>query len=111
MATPAIIVEDFAKEMELALRAVLPAPVKDIRVTPKSVCTFLDEKRDGTRVSRSFGVDNCGDWHLRAIEWSQEGRSVTESGHIYAYSPTSREGLARKAADWFSRDFAEVVSQ
>ena len=111
MATPAIVVEDFAKEMEAALRAVLPDHVKDVRVTPKSVCAFLDEKRGGTRVSRGFGVDNRGDWHLRAIEWSPEGRSVTESGHIYAYLPTSREGLVRKAADWFSRDFAEVVSQ
>ena len=111
MATPAIIIEDFAKEMERALRAVLPAHVRDIRVTPKSVCVFFDEKRGATHTSKSFGVDSHGDWHLRAIDWSPEGRSTTESGHIYAYSPTSREGLARKAADWFSRDFAEVVSQ
>lgn len=111
MATPAIIIEDFAKEMEKALRAVLPTHVKDVRVTPKSVCAFLDEKRDGTRVSRDFGVDNRGDWHLRAIEWSLDGRSVTESGRIHAYSPTSREGLARKVADWFSRDLDEVISK
>ena len=111
MATPAIIIEDFAKEMEKALRAVLPTHVKDVRVTPKSVCVFLDEKAGATRTSRSFGVDNHGDWHLRAIDWSPEGRSVTESGHIHAYSRVSRVGLARKAADWFSRDFAEVVSQ
>ena len=111
MATPAIIVEAFAEEMEKALRAELPAHVKDIRVTPKSVHIFLDEKWDGARVSRSFGVDNHGDWHLQAIDWSPDGRSVTETGRIHAYYPTSREGLARKAADWFSRDFAEVVSQ
>ena len=111
MATPAIIIEDFAEEMEKALRAVLPAHVKDVRVTPKSVHIFLDEKRDGTRVSRSFGVDNCGDWHLRAIEWSPTGRTATESGRIHAYSRTGRVGLASKASDWFSRDFAEVVSQ
>lgn len=111
MATPAIIIEDFAKEMEKALRAVLPTHVRDVRVTPKSVCAFLDEKRDGTLVSRGFGVDNRGDWTLRAIEWSPEGRSVTESGHFHAYSRTGRAGLARKAAGWFSRDFAEVVSQ
>ena len=111
METPATIVESFAEEMEKALQAVLPTHVKDIRVTPKSVCAFLDEKRDGTRVSRSFGVDNCGDWHLRAIEWSPTGRTTTESGRIHAYSRTGRAGLARKAADWFSRDFAEVVAQ
>lgn len=111
MATRIIIVEDFAKEMETALRAALPAHVKDIRVTPKSVCIFLDEGRGAEHTSRSFGVDNRGDWHLRAIEWSPDGRSVTESGHIRAYSQVSRVGLARKAADWFSRDFAEVVSQ
>lgn len=111
MATPAIIIEDFAKEMEKALRAVLPAHIKDIRVTPKSVCAFLDEKRDGTRVSRDFGVDNRGDWHLRAIEWSPTGRTTTESGRIHAYSRTGRGGLASKAADWFARDFAEVISQ
>ena len=111
MATPASIIEDFAKEMEKALRAVLPTHVKDVRVTPKSVCAFLGEKRGGTSVSRSFGVDNRGDWHLRAIEWSPTGRTTTESGRIHAYSSTSREGLARKAADWFARDFAEVVSQ
>lgn len=111
MATQTIIVEDFAKEMERALRAVLPAHVKNVRVTPKSVCAFLDEKRDGTLVSRSFGVDNCGDWHLQAIEWSPTGRTTTESGHIHAYSSASREGLARKAADWFSRGFAEVAAQ
>lgn len=111
MATPAIIIEDFAKEMEKALRAVLPAHVKDIRVTPKSVCIFLDEGKGAASTSRSFGVDNRGDWHLRAIEWSPDGRSVTESGRIYAYSSTSREGLARKVADWFSQDFAEVVAQ
>lgn len=111
MATPAIIVEDFAKEMERALRDVLPSPVTDIRVTPKSVCAFLDEQRDGTHVSRSFGVDNHGDWLLRAIEWSPTGRTTTESGRIHAYSRTGRVGLASKAADWFARDFAEVVSQ
>lgn len=111
MATPAIIIEDFAEEMEKALRAVLPTHVKDVRVTPKSVFAFLDEKRDGTRVSRSFGVDNRGDWHLRAIEWSPTGRTTVESGRIHAYSRTGRVGLASKAADWFSRDFAEVVSQ
>lgn len=111
MATRTIVVEDFAKEMELALRAMLPSHVKDIRVTPKSVYVGLDGARGAARTSRSFGVDNRGDWHLRAIEWSPEGRAITESGRIYAYSPTSREGLARKVADWFSRDFAEVVSQ
>ena len=111
MATPAIIIEDFAEEMEKALRAALPTHVKDVRVTPKSVCAFLDEKRDGTRVSRSFGVDNRGDWHLRAIEWSPTGRTTTESGRIHAYSRTGRGGLASKAADWFARDFAEVISQ
>lgn len=111
MATRTIVVEDFAKEMELALRAVLPATVKDVRVTPKSVYVGLDEGRGAAHTSRSFDVDNNGDWHLRAIEWSPEGRSATESGRIWAYSPTSREGLARKAADWFRRDFAEVVSQ
>lgn len=111
MATPAIVVEDFAKEMEAALRAALPTHVKDVRVTPKSVCAFLDEKRGGTRVSRGFGVDNRGNWHLRAIEWSPDGRSVTESGRIHAYSRTGRGGLASKAADWFARDFAEVISQ
>jgi hypothetical protein len=111
MATPAIIIEDFAKEMEKALRAVLPTHVKDVRVTPKSVSAFLDEGRGAARTSRSFGVDNHGDWHLRAIEWSPTGRTTTESGRIHAYSSTSREGLARKAADWFSRDFAEVISQ
>lgn len=111
MTTPTIIVETFAEEMSKALRAVLPAHVKDVRVTPKSVCVFLDEGRGAEHTSRSFGVDSRGDWHLRAIEWSPEGRSVTESGRIYAYSSTSREGLARKAADWFSRDFAEVVAQ
>lgn len=111
MATPAIIIEDFAKEMEKALRAVLPTHVKDIRVTPKSVCVFLDEGRGLACTSRSFGVDNRGDWHMRAIEWSQTGRSVTESGRIHPYSRTGRAGLASKASDWFSRDFAEVVSQ
>ena len=111
METRSIVVECFAEEMERALRDVLPAHVRDIRVTPKSVCVFLDEKAGATRTSRSFGVDNRGDWHLRAIDWSPEGRSVTESGHIHAYSRVSRVGLARKAADWFSRDFAEVVSQ
>ena len=111
MATQAIIIEDFAKEMERALRAVLPAHVKDIRVTPKSVCVFFDEKRGATHTSRGFDVDNRGDWHLRAIEWSLDGRSVTESGRIHAYSRTGRAGLASKAADWFARDFAEVVSQ
>lgn len=111
MATRTIVVEDFAKEMELALRAVLPAHVKDIRVTPKSVYVGLDEGRGAARTSRSFGVDNRGDWHLRAIEWSPEGRTVTESGHIHAYSPTSREGLARKVAGWFQQDFAGVVAQ
>ena len=111
MATQTIVVEDFAKEMERALRAVLPGHVKDIRVTPKSVHAFLDEGRGAEHTLRSFGVDNRGDWHLRAIEWSLDGRSVTESGRIFAYSSASREGLARKAADWFSRDFAEVVSQ
>lgn len=111
MATPAIIVEAFAEEMEKALRDVLPAHVKDVRVTPKSVCAFLDEKRDGTRVSRSFGVDNRGDWHLRAIEWSPTGRTTTESGRIHAYTHAGREGLARKAGDWFSQDLAEEVAQ
>lgn len=111
MTTRAIVVEDFAKEMGAALRAVLPAHVKDIRVTPKSVCVFLDEGRGLARTSRSFGVDNRGDWHLRAIDWSPEGRTATESGRIWAYSATSRERLARKAADWFLRDFAEVVAQ
>lgn len=111
MATSAISIEDFAEEMEKALRAVLPTHVKDVRVTPKSVCAFLDEKRDGTRVSRSFGVDNRGDWHLRAIEWSPTGRTTVESGRIRAYSRTGRVGLASKASDWFSRDFADVVSQ
>lgn len=111
MTTRTIVVEAFAEEMERALRAVLPATVKDIRVTPKSVYVGLDEGRGAAHTSRSFGVDNRGNWRLRAIEWSPDGRTVTESGHIYAYSPTSREGLARKAADWFSRNFAEVVSQ
>lgn len=111
MATPAITIEDFAKEMEKALRAVLPTHVKDVRVTPKSVCAFLDEKNDGTLVSRIFGVDNHGDWHLRAIEWSPTGRTTTESGRIHPYSRTGRAGLASKASDWFSRDFAEVISQ
>ena len=111
MATPAIIVENFAEEMDKALRAVLPAHVKDVRVTPKSVCAFLDEGRGAAHTSRDFGVDNRGDWHLRAIEWSPEGRSVTKSGRIHPYSRTERVGLARKAADWFSRDFAEVVAQ
>lgn len=111
MATPAIIIDDFAKEMGRALRDVLPTNVRDIRVTPKSVHVFLDGEMGGTRVSRSFGVDNHGDWHPRAIDWSPEGRSITESGRIHAYSRTGRVGLARKAADWFSRDFAEVVSQ
>nr|DAU92780.1 MAG TPA: hypothetical protein [Caudoviricetes sp.] len=111
MATRPIVVEAFAEEMELALRAALPAYVKDIRVTPKSVYVGLDGVRGAARTSRSFGVDNRGDWYLRAIEWSPEGRTVTESGRIYAYSPTSREGLARKAADWFRRDFTEVVAQ
>lgn len=106
-----LVVEDFAAEMEKALRAVIPAHVRDIRVTPKSVCAFLDEGRGKAGTSRSFCVDNLGDWTLRAIEWSPTGRSVTESGRISSYSPTSREGLARKAADWFSRDFAEVVAQ
>lgn len=111
MATSAIIIYDFAKEMEKALRAALPAHVKDVRVTPKSVCAFLDEGRGLACTSRSFGVDNRGDWHLRAIEWSPEGRSVTESGHIHPYSRTERVGLASKAADWFSRGFAEVAAQ
>lgn len=111
MATSAIIIYDFAKEMEKALRAALPTHVKDVRVTPKSVCAFLDENRGGTFVSRDFGVDNRGDWHLRAIEWSPEGRSVTESGRIHPYSRTERVGLASKAADWFSRGFAEVAAQ
>lgn len=111
MATPAIIIEDFAKEMEKALRAVLPTHVKDVRVTPKSVCAFLDEKRDGTSVSRVFDVDNHGDWHLRAIEWSPTGRTATESGRIHPYSRTERVGLASKAADWFSRGSAEVAAQ
>lgn len=111
MATSAISIEDFAEEMEKALRAALPTYVKDVRVTPKSVCAFLDEMRGGTRVSRGFGVDSRGDWYLRAIEWSPEGRSVTESGRIRTYSRTGRVGLASKASDWFSRDFAEVVSQ
>lgn len=111
MATQTIIIEDFAKEMERALRAVLPAHVKDIRVTPKSVSIFLDEKRGATHTSKSLGVDNRGYWHLRAIEWSLTGRTATESGRIHAYSRTGREGLARKAADWFARDFAEEVAQ
>jgi hypothetical protein len=111
MATPAIVVEDFAKEMEAALRAVLPDHVKDVRVTPKSVYVGLDEGRGAARTTRSFDVDKHGDWHLRAIEWSPNGRSVTESGRIHAYSRTGRVGLASKASDWFSRDFAEVVSQ
>lgn len=111
METRSIVVECFAEEMERALRNVLPAHVRDIRVTPKSVYVGLDEGRGEARTSRSFGVDSHGDWHLRAIDWSPEGRSVTESGHIRAYSQVSRVGLARKAADWFSRDFAEVVSQ
>lgn len=111
MATPAIISEDFAEEMGKALRAVLPTHVKYVLVTSKSVSAFLDENRDGIRVSRSFGVDNRGDWHLRAIEWSPTGRTTTESGRIHAYSRTGRVGLASKAADWFSRDFEEVVSQ
>lgn len=111
MATRTIIIEDFAKEMERALRAVLPAHVKDIRVTPKSVCVFFDEKRGAPHTSRSFGVDNRGYWTLRAIEWSPTGRTTTESGRIHAYSRTGRGGLASKAADWFARDFAEVISQ
>lgn len=111
MTTRTIVVEAFAEEMERALRGVLPATVKDVRVTPKSVYVGLDEGQGAARTSRSFGVDNRGNWYLRAIEWSPDGRAVTESGHIYAYSSTSREGLARKAADWFSRSFAEVVSQ
>lgn len=111
MAAQTIIIEDFAKEMERALRAVLPAHVKDIRVTPKSVYVSLDEGRGAARTTRTFGVDKHGDWHLRAIEWSPDGRSVTESGHIHPYSRTGRVGLASKASDWFSRDFAEVVSQ
>lgn len=111
MATPAIIIEDFSKEMEKALRAVLPTHVKDVRVTPKSVYVGLDEGRGAARTSRSFGVDNCGYWHLRAIEWSPTGRTTTESGRIHAYSRTGRGGLASKAADWFARDFAEVISQ
>ena len=111
MVTPAIIVKDFVENMERALRDVLPAHVRDIRVTPTSVYVGLDETRDGIHVSRSFSVDNRGDWHLQAIEWSLTGRTATESGRIYAYSRTGRVGLARKAVDWFSRDFAEVISQ
>ena len=111
MATQTIIIEDFAKEMERALRAVLPAHVKDIRVTPKSVCVFFDEKRGATRTSRSFGVDNRGYWTLRAIERSLTVQTLTETGRIRAYSSAGREGLARKAADWFSRGFAEVAAQ
>lgn len=111
MAARAIVVEDFAKEMERALRAVLPTTVKDIRVTPKSIYVGLEERPNRTCLTRIFGVDNHGDWHLRAVERSLDGRSVTESGRILAYSAASREGLARKAADWFSRDFAEVISQ
>ena len=111
MATPAIIIEDFAEEMEKALRAVLPNHVKDVRVTPKSVYAFLDEKRDGTRVSKSFGVDNRRHWTLRAIERSLTVRTLTETGRIRAYSSAGREGFARKAAGWFSRGFAEVAAQ
>ena len=111
MATQTIIIEDFAKEMERALRAVLPAHVKDIRVTSKSVCVFFDEKRGATRTSRSFGVDGRGYWTLRAIERSLTVRTVTETGRIRAYSSAGREELARKAADWFSRGFAEVAAQ
>lgn len=111
MVTQTIVVEDFAKEMERALRAVLPTTVKDIRITPKSIYVCLEERQNRTCFTRSFGVDNHGDWTMRAVEWSLDGRSVTESGHIWAYSAASREGLARKVADWFSRDFAEVVPQ
>ena len=62
MATLTIVVESFAEGMERALRAALPAHVKDIRVTPKSVYVGLDEARGAARTSRSFGVDNRGDW-------------------------------------------------
>lgn len=111
METRSIPVEDFAKEMELALRAVLPVRVKDIRVTPKSVFVFLDEGRGATRISKSFGADSRGHWTLRVIERSSTVRTITETGRIRAYSSEGREGLARKAADWFSRDIAEVISQ
>ena len=111
MAAQTIVVEDFAKEMELALRAVLPAHTKDIRVTPKSIYVGLEERRNRTCFTRSFSVNNLGDWSLQAIEWSLDGRTAKETGRISAYSPTSRESLARKVADWFSRDFAEVVSR
>ena len=111
MATQTIIIEDFAKEMERAPRAALPAHVRDTRVTPKSVCVFFDEKRGATRTSRSFGVDNHGYWSLRAIERSLTTRTLTESGRIHAYSSAGLEGLARKAADWFSQDLAEEVAQ
>lgn len=111
MATQTIVVEDFAKEMERALRAVLPGHVKDTRVTPKSIYVGLEERQNRTCLTMSFSVNNRGGWYLRSVEWSLDGRSVTESGRIWAYSATSREGLARKAADRFSRDFAEVISQ
>lgn len=111
MATQTILIEDFAKEMERALRAVLPAHVKDIRVTPKSVCVFFDEKRGATHTSKSFGVDNRGYWTLRAIERSLTVRTLTETGRIHAYTHAGREGLARKAGDWFSQGLAEEVAQ
>lgn len=111
MATQTVIIEDFAKEMERALRAVLPAHVQDIRVTPKSVCVFFDEKRGATHTSKSFGVDNHGHWTLRAIEWSPTARTLTEAGRIRAYTHADREGLARKARDWFSQDLTEEVAQ
>lgn len=111
METRVYLVEDFVKEVADELRYVLPAHVKDIRVTPKSVYVGLHEGRGAERTSRSFSADNRGYWHLQAIDWSPEGRCVTESGRLYAYTPTNPEWIARKAADWFSRDFAELVAQ
>jgi len=111
LTTRTIAVEDFGKEMEAALRAVLPTHVEDMRVTPKNVYVFLGEREGETRTRRSFGVDNGGHWTLRLIEQSLTCRTVTETGRVRAYSSASREGLARKVADWFSQGFAEVVSQ
>lgn len=105
-----IVTEDFAAEMERALRDALPDHVKDIRVTTKGVYVGLEEGRKRDAVTRSFTVDSRGDWALRAIEWSPDGRATTESGHIRPYTQ-DRVRLAKKAADWFSRDFTEVVSR